>query len=287
MTSRLILCVIVCLMASVSCVQMDWGKNKDVVKFDPIHQGIEHIKLFLVLADDPTGADLECQVLLASLPVSEVVWKMDGKPRGIAESPIVFTNKYGETYIEDHWKLDNITLEMDGRRVSCGYPEYGQRVELILRIFKMEIEASEKVCDACEGNVRLVFKDRDGSRPGEGNVAVRMKSKIAEKTQLTAEEVSTDNDEYSVSLPISSAMDNPAILAMDDSDTLANCRCESAGNNWFWFWMAGFVTGIVVGTVAAICLVVIKSKVKTLPKLPTQITTQMTDAPKKMSLATS
>ena len=138
--------------------QMDWGDNQNLVEeSDPI-QGRENIKLMVSMVGD--NIELECQVAFTSMPVSDIRWKIDGKLQNSEYVPIVET-KNGEVFVEAHLNITNIEEEMDGSTVSCEYSkgQYGGGVEAVLRVFRLEIEISEQVCDTLVGDIKLLFKE--------------------------------------------------------------------------------------------------------------------------------
>eukprot|EP00092_Neocalanus_flemingeri_P084205 GFUD01105746.1.p1 GENE.GFUD01105746.1~~GFUD01105746.1.p1 ORF type:complete len:338 (-),score=66.52 GFUD01105746.1:128-1141(-) len=248
-------------------IQMDWGVNPDLVNFHPIQQGTEHIKLMVVMVGD--SIDLECQVAFATHPVSEIRWKINGDPEIKPEKPIMRT-KTGDVFLEDHLKIDKITEEMDGSTVSCEYAggqndssdwnAYSGRVEAVLRVFRLTIEVSEIVCDTCEGDVKLVFKE---NRAGTRNVEKRIKDKIIEVTALKHDDVSVNNFEYTVTLPVDTIKDNDAILARLPTfiinETVTDtwpCNCESpSGLDWWIRVVFMLVLVIIVMIIAAACCV--------------------------------
>ena len=73
---------------------------------------------------------------------------------------------------------------------------------------------SKDVFDACEGEVKLVFKESKRSSSREANVDKRIKKKIANMANLTPNKITVDNSEYSVTLPICTVMANQAIMDM-------------------------------------------------------------------------
>ena len=217
-------------LSSVLCEQMDWGENPDLVEESNPIQGREHIKRMVLLVGD--NIDLECQVDFTTQNVSEIIWKIDRKlvNNNAITYPIV-EKKNGEVFIEEHWKMNNISEDMDGSTVSCHYAkgQYTDSRKAILQVFKLEIETSEEVFKTGQGSVKLVFKESKQPSPGEANLAKRIKEKIA---KMINPEITEDKSEYSATLPISNIKDNQAILAMKPriikdgisvTDTLEQC----------------------------------------------------------------
>ena len=66
----------------------------------------------------------------------------------------------GVVDIQGHLTL-NITKEMDDKTVTCEYSKdsFSDHIEAKLRVFTLKIETSEDVCNKCEGDVKLVFKE--------------------------------------------------------------------------------------------------------------------------------
>eukprot|EP00092_Neocalanus_flemingeri_P002848 GFUD01003046.1.p1 GENE.GFUD01003046.1~~GFUD01003046.1.p1 ORF type:complete len:260 (+),score=58.89 GFUD01003046.1:85-864(+) len=218
----IVLIVTLVTLSSVWCVQMQWRDDPDLVEFDTIQQGREHIKLMVAMVGETI--DLRCQVLFASQPVKEIRWKVDGDPRGKSENLIVTKTMDGKLFIEDHLKINNITEAMDGSTVSCEYAEaqkgsgdwagYTGRVEAVMHVFKLTIKTPEEVCETSVGNVQLVFEESMGSSPGKTKVDKRIRSKIIERTNIKSDELYHDTSKYSVSLPIATVNTNQDILDM-------------------------------------------------------------------------
>eukprot|EP00092_Neocalanus_flemingeri_P005885 GFUD01006334.1.p1 GENE.GFUD01006334.1~~GFUD01006334.1.p1 ORF type:complete len:582 (-),score=133.69 GFUD01006334.1:109-1854(-) len=207
------------LMASpVSCVQMDWGENPNLVKESKPIQGREHIKLLVALVGE--SIDLECQVLFTSQPIGKITWKNNGASMINSEKYIVETNQDG-VFVEEHFKIDKVTEDMDGSTLTCGYAkgEYADRVEAVLTVFKLDIEGD--ICETGTGNLKLIFKESKRSSQDEKNMDRRIRAKIAELTgerrarrAAHMDEINMQNDEYSVTLPSDIVKKNQEIIAM-------------------------------------------------------------------------
>ena len=158
--------------------QMDWGYNADLVEEADTIQGREHIKLVVLLEGD--SIDLECQVAFTSNPVSEIRWTVDGKGVDNTNDATVVTRN-GEVFVEEHLRID-VTAEMDGSTVACNYSkgQYGASVEAVFRIFKMKIELSEDICNACDGEVKLVFKESTRASQPCANNKVQQSKRLAD-----------------------------------------------------------------------------------------------------------
>ena len=115
----------------VSCEQMNWADNPDLVEESDTIQGREHIKQMVVLVRD--SIDLECQVAFTSNPASKIRQKIDGKPETKVNNTSI-VSKNGEVFVEDHLVITNLT---ESSTVSCEYSKghYGAGVEAILRVF--------------------------------------------------------------------------------------------------------------------------------------------------------
>jgi len=199
--------------------QMDWGYNADLVEEADIIQGREHIKLLVLLERD--SLDLECLVAFTSNPVSEIRWTVDGKGiNNTDDATVVIRN--GEVFVEEHLRIDNVTAEMDGSTVACNYSkgQYGASVEAVFRVFKMEIELPEDICDTCDGDVKLLFRGSNRTSPAELNVDKRIKDKIRAVTKT--QEIQVDNSGYSISLPLTSEVSTRYGITQD----LCQCRTE-------------------------------------------------------------
>jgi len=199
--------------------QMDWGYNADLVEEADIIQGREHIKLLVLLERD--SLDLECLVAFTSNPVSEIRWTVDGKGiNNTDDATVVIRN--GEVFVEEHLRIDNVTAEMDGSTVACNYSkgQYGASVEAVFRVFKMEIELPEDICDTCDGDVKLLFRGSNRTSPAELNVDKRIKDKIRAVTKT--QEIQVDNSGYSISLPLISEVSMRYGITQD----LCQCRTE-------------------------------------------------------------
>eukprot|EP00092_Neocalanus_flemingeri_P010555 GFUD01011371.1.p1 GENE.GFUD01011371.1~~GFUD01011371.1.p1 ORF type:complete len:282 (+),score=53.40 GFUD01011371.1:112-957(+) len=227
--------VILLTVPAVMCDRVYLEDNQDLVQESVLSQGREHIKLLVGMVGDTI--DLKCNVI--STKDTVITWKTNGKIESKPNNQIV-TTKGRKSLIEDKFEITNITEEMDGDRVSCEYSNSLSegRAEAILQVYKLEVETSEEVCDTCQGEVDLVFKE--GKRNlGDANVEERIKTKITKITNTKAVEIYGDNSGYFVTLPIRTAMANGEILAMKPkiikdgfvSDTWEECSCESGGAN--------------------------------------------------------
>eukprot|EP00092_Neocalanus_flemingeri_P082653 GFUD01103576.1.p1 GENE.GFUD01103576.1~~GFUD01103576.1.p1 ORF type:complete len:263 (+),score=55.38 GFUD01103576.1:139-927(+) len=220
-------------LSSVGCVQMHWGVNPDLVKESINIQGREHIKRLVVLVGDII--DLECQLLEASLPLNEIRWTFDGKPQQ-SENFHMETNKDGDVFVEDHL-IFIVTEKMCASTVSCEYSMIADSIEAEFHVHTLQIEASKEVCETCDGDIELIFKETNGSSSttSSANVYKRIQSKIAELTNVQSGEVTVNKSksEYFLSRPIATIRDNNAILAMTPKfiiggtvvDSLDHCKC--------------------------------------------------------------
>jgi len=195
--------------------QMEWRRTPDLVnEFNPI-QGRENYNLMVAIVGDTVNH--VCEIDFASKPVKNVVWEIDGKIQNREKTQKEYEDNksHGKIFLEDVFEIVNITKEMDDKRVSCVYDE--ESVETILHVFKLDIEIPKHVCGTCTGDVDLLFKESLRSKNNENNVDARIKSKIAEKINVTPSEVSekNSNSEYSVTLPIATAWDNQAVRNMN------------------------------------------------------------------------
>eukprot|EP00092_Neocalanus_flemingeri_P099523 GFUD01126964.1.p1 GENE.GFUD01126964.1~~GFUD01126964.1.p1 ORF type:complete len:265 (+),score=61.44 GFUD01126964.1:154-948(+) len=228
------LLVMMLTLSSVVSQHMDWGDNPDLVEeSDPI-QGREHIMRLVALVGD--SIDLECQVLSASKPVGKILLKKDGKIISQTEDPIVETNQDG-VFIEAHLKIDIITEEMGASTVSCEYSMIADSIEAEFHVHTLQIDASKEVCETCDGDIELIFKETNGSSSTtrSANVYRRIQSKIAEMTNVQSGAISVNKSksEYFLSRPIATIRDNNAILAMKPKyiiggtvmDSLDHCKC--------------------------------------------------------------
>ena len=177
----------------VSCEQMDWGDNPNLVEESDTIQGREHIKQMVVLLGD--SIDLECQVAFTSKPASKIRWKIDGKPETKVKNTSNIT-KNGEVFMEEHLVIANLTKSMASSTVSCEYSKghYGAGVEAILRVFTLKIIISKENWKNCEGEAKLVFRERNRSSPAEGSVHKRIKTRIYNLTK--SNNITVDNSGY-------------------------------------------------------------------------------------------
>merc|ERR1719228_971196 len=93
--------------------------------------------------------DLVCEVD-TTRPVKDIKWKVNGNTVNNTEKPTENEDTEG-VFVEEHF-LMNIIKDMDGSRVSCEYTkdDFFDTREAILHVFKLDIEASEEVCESCE-----------------------------------------------------------------------------------------------------------------------------------------
>eukprot|EP00092_Neocalanus_flemingeri_P023773 GFUD01025791.1.p1 GENE.GFUD01025791.1~~GFUD01025791.1.p1 ORF type:complete len:435 (+),score=89.08 GFUD01025791.1:146-1450(+) len=251
-------------MHSVLGTQMEWANNPDLVDQSNPNQGREHIKFMVVMVGDTIK--LECNVLLATQPVNEVQWRVNHEYITNNETQEVETNQDG-VFIVSYFVIRNITEEMHNTRVTCEYAKdrYSESVVAILHVVKLKIETTAQVCETCAGDVNLVFKEAKSS-PSESNIDIRTILKIAEMTNVL--DIALDHLGFSVTLPLTTCMDNQAIWAMNptvfmngtESDTLAQCECASAGHNLgMWLSIAVIILIAVVAVVLQFKMTGIKS----------------------------
>ena len=216
----------------VSCEQMDWGDNPDLVEESDTIQGRDHIKQMVVLVGD--SIDLECQVAFTSNPFSKIRWKIDGKPETKMKNTSSVT-KNGEVFVEEHLVIANLTEALASSTVSCEYSKghYGAGVEAILRVFTLEIIISKENWENCEGEAKLVFRERSRSSPAEESVNKRIQERIHQLTKTN--EITVDHSGYLVTLPLPVIQTNEGIVNMQPKlfingsqviDSLANCGTE-------------------------------------------------------------
>eukprot|EP00092_Neocalanus_flemingeri_P011850 GFUD01012779.1.p1 GENE.GFUD01012779.1~~GFUD01012779.1.p1 ORF type:complete len:305 (+),score=88.90 GFUD01012779.1:157-1071(+) len=179
-------------LTTVMTEQMDWGDNPDLVEEANIIEGRENYKIMVVIEGENT--DLECQVLSTSEPVSDIVWKIDGKEEKPEEKPIL-SYAYGEVFMQSYFKMSSISRDRDGSTVSCNYArgQYGGSVRAVLAVFKVEI------CQAGDGKVRITFMEAGRKSPRETYVEDRIKAKISKI--MGKIKIMTENKEYYVTVP--------------------------------------------------------------------------------------
>eukprot|EP00092_Neocalanus_flemingeri_P053149 GFUD01062374.1.p1 GENE.GFUD01062374.1~~GFUD01062374.1.p1 ORF type:complete len:327 (-),score=62.90 GFUD01062374.1:140-1120(-) len=223
-------------------------EHPDMVE-ESIHIQGRNVKLLVAVPGEIL--DLKCEVTFTSQPANKIVWKINEEPVRKPNDQIEHKEtKNGKVIvvIEDNYEI-SITKEMDGSKMSCGYHkgQYTGKAVVVLRVFQPEIEISEEVCDNCNGNVRLIFKERS---PLEANVDKRIKQKITKLTGIQSEEISVHNSEYSVLLPIDKVKDNEEILDILNGATIdALDKCECTSNNWIWIVIA--VIAVIAAAVVA------------------------------------
>eukprot|EP00092_Neocalanus_flemingeri_P081538 GFUD01101863.1.p1 GENE.GFUD01101863.1~~GFUD01101863.1.p1 ORF type:complete len:252 (+),score=48.56 GFUD01101863.1:180-935(+) len=247
------ICVMMLTLSSVVCVQMEWGQNPDLLWDFNRTQARNHIKRLVVLVGE--SIDLECQVLFTSKPVGKISWKKDEKIKGHSDKPIVHTNEDG-VFVEAHFKIDSVTEDMGTSTVACVYEKGAYRgwVEAELHVHTLEIEATKEVCETHVGNIRLVFKETNGSRftTGSANVHRRIQVKISEMTNVRSADITVDKTEYSLYLPIARIKNNDKILAMKPKYTMdgnvTDSLCGSAGTNSGTFIVISIMIAVVAVT---------------------------------------
>eukprot|EP00092_Neocalanus_flemingeri_P002396 GFUD01002562.1.p1 GENE.GFUD01002562.1~~GFUD01002562.1.p1 ORF type:complete len:476 (+),score=94.20 GFUD01002562.1:97-1524(+) len=214
-------------LSTVLAEQMQWGDNPDMVEEANDIEGREKDKIMVVIEGE--DMDLECQVLSTSDPVSDIRWKIDGKEENTEDQPIIST-AFGEVFIESHLQMSNISRDRDGSTVSCNYAkgQYGGSVEALLAVFKMDF------CNCGGGNVtiktneeersslfRILFMEAGRGSPGERNVDKRIKAKITNITFTDEDQITSENGEYSVTVPHNTVYPQ---LITDRLDTIPQCE---------------------------------------------------------------
>jgi len=219
------------LISSVYSENMKWGQNPDLVDEVDKIQGRENNKMAVVMQGEDIR--LECRVTATSDPPENIVWKIDGRRTNYHEQQIKETDE-DDVHLKGHLELKNITNDMDGKTVTCAYSKgrYADSIEVILRVFSLYIEASEKACKECreDTNVKLVFKESIQKSPAESTVDKRIKAKIEDLTKKNG--ITGNTDGYPVSAPASILM-NPDIIALTptisvDGEQVQTCQCASA-----------------------------------------------------------
>jgi len=188
---------------------MEWGLNPNMVDEENAIQGREHIKALVVMVGEST--ELVCQVGFTSQPVSKILWKLDGRPKYKTENQTEDSKK-GDVFVEDSMRID-ITEEMDGSTVSCEYSrgQYGGSVEVIIRVYKLQINLTQEACDTRNGNAKLLFEKSKKNSPADKNVRDKIVSKIAEFTKLSLNEILVSKSEYSVNMDVASVFNSEVI----------------------------------------------------------------------------
>jgi len=191
---------------------MEWGLNPNMVDEENAIQGREHIKALVVMVGEST--ELVCQVGFTSQPVSKILWKLDGRPKYKTENQTEDSKK-GDVFVEDSMRID-ITEEMDGSTVSCEYSrgQYGGSVEVIIRVYKLQINLTQEACDTRNGNAKLLFEKSKKNSPADKNVRDKIVSKIAEFTKLSLNEILVSKSEYSVNMDVASVFNSEVISSM-------------------------------------------------------------------------
>jgi len=219
------------LISSVYSENMKWGQNPDLVDEVDKIQGRENNKMAVVMQGEDIR--LECRVTATSDPPENIVWKIDGRRTNYHEQQIKETDE-DDVHLKGHLELKNITNDMDGKTVTCAYSKgrYADSIEIILRVFSLNIEAPEEACKECrdDTNVKLVFKESIQKSPAESTVDERIKAKIKDLTK--ASNITANTSGYSVSASASLLM-NPAITALTptisvDGNQVETCQCASA-----------------------------------------------------------
>ena len=182
---------------------MEWGFHPAMVDEVDIIQGREHIKGMVVMVGE--SIELECQVGFTNQNVSHIIWKVDGKTQNKTSLQIEESKK-GEVFIKDHFKLSNIDEVMDGSTISCEYSKgyYGGSVEVNLRVYKLNIELTEEVCYAKEGEAKLSFTRCKKTSPSDENIKSKIVSRIVKMTNGTVQ--IQNSSQYSVLMPLESVL---------------------------------------------------------------------------------
>jgi len=185
-------------LSSVCAENMFWGQHPNLVDETNKIQGRENNKRAVVMHGE--SITLECTVTSTSDPPNNIIWKIDGKAIDPDEKQKQEKSE-GVVDIQGHLTL-KITKEMDDKTVTCEYSKdrFGDHIEAKLRVFSLEIETSEDVCNKCEGDENIVFKESKQESPAETTVDMRIKEKIKE---LVDREVTANISGYFVSAPIS------------------------------------------------------------------------------------
>merc|ERR1712106_365574 len=188
---------------------MEWGLNPNMVDEENAIQGREHIKSLVVMVGETT--ELVCQMGFTSQPVSKIPWKLDGRPKYKTENQTEDSKK-GDVFVEDTMRID-ITEEMDGSTVSCEYSkgQYGGSVEVIIRVYKLQINLTQEACDTHKGYAKLLFKKSKKSSPADKNVRDKIVSKIADITKMSLDEILLSKSEYSVNMDVASVFNSEVI----------------------------------------------------------------------------
>merc|ERR1719450_1142916 len=133
---------------------------------------------------------LECTVTSTTDPPSYIIWKIDGQAKDPDKNQKTETSE-GVVDIQGHLTL-KITEDVDDKTVTCEYSKdrFGDHIEAKLKVFTLKIDTFEDVCNKCEGDVKLVFKESKQESPAETTVDKRIKEKIRE---LVNAEVTVNN----------------------------------------------------------------------------------------------
>merc|ERR1712106_1320135 len=191
---------------------MEWGLNPSMVDEEEVIQGREHIRALVVMVGE--SAELVCQVGFTTQPVSKILWKLDGRPKYKTENQTEETKK-GDVFVQDTMNID-ITEEMDGSTVSCEYSrgQYGGSVEVIIRVYKLQINLTQEACDTHNGNAKLLFEKSKKNSPADKNVRDKIVSKIAGFTKLSLNEILVSKSEYSVNMDVASVFNSEVISSI-------------------------------------------------------------------------
>jgi len=217
--------ILILSLSSVSCEQMSWGDNPDLVDETNPSEGRDHIKLMVAMVGDTI--DLNCRVLFTSKPVSKIKWTVNGNVNINPENATVTEDTNG-VFIEEHFKI-TITEDMDGNEVSCEYGKdgyFGTR-EAILHVF-----TKKEYCDNCT----TVFYETKTNSPGELLVEKRIKEKIVQITSSTTVE------------------------RVDNIYIVRSCNCGSSSVPIWPFILAAVVVVLIVVGVLAVILYKKKKK---------------------------
>jgi len=220
------------LISSVYSENMKWGPNPDLVDEVDKIQGRENNKMAVVMQGEDIM--LECRVTATSNPPENIVWKIDGRRTKDHKDQKEETDE-DDVHLKGHLELKNITNDMDGKTVTCAYSKgrYADSIEIILRVFSLNIEASEEACKECrdDTNVKLVFKESIQKSPAELTVDKRIKAKIEDLTKENY--ITADTSGYTVSASASILM-KPDIIALSptisvNDNQVQKCQCAGAG----------------------------------------------------------
>eukprot|EP00092_Neocalanus_flemingeri_P104624 GFUD01134042.1.p1 GENE.GFUD01134042.1~~GFUD01134042.1.p1 ORF type:complete len:535 (+),score=139.30 GFUD01134042.1:47-1606(+) len=169
--------------------------------------------------------DHVCNADAAIYPPKTFQWEINGK--------VVKEEGEESLMIEKHYKIMNITKDMDDCNITCKYSIYqgyykGRdvfnewSVTVELAVFKLTVQATNITCENGVGDLQLSFKEARKNRNDQANLETKIKSMIEDLTGLSF------SYGYSVTVPFKEVINSERLIAMNptfiiDGTPTASC----------------------------------------------------------------